>query len=976
MPSINGLTLIPDITGGGKDNKSDLYPKDLKEIAVYVTNTDANPVKVSFASDQGSDRIWKRVISDTYRDKPSPKTSEVGEKPNKKSEPSLASAFKSVKKKESQDPNTGGDRRIKKIAVTPMDLLRADSLNDVIPLGFLMIHSDLEKLSKGTEGTGSSAAGLTAAGLLAASVGAMSGSFNMDPAMAAIIQDPAIQAKLKEDPEVFEIIKTSTMTYISAFYSNVLKQFGVMELPKGGKDPISILSGTLGALTGGVGSAVGAALGGIVTQVEAAIVMTGDTIKQGSAIVQEDPDIKEIHRQGMKTYLSAYYASILKQFGIATMPVVTGNGAIDFLNGTLSVVGALLGEAGTAVGAAFGGITTQVASAVSSVGAVIDAQKEIWEEEDIKEIHRTGTKQYLSAYYASILKQFGIATLPESTGNKALDFINGVLSVVGAAGGALGQAVGAGSAAAASQVNQVDAMSKSIEAAQVELNERDDVQEIHLEGTKAYLSAFYAYVLSQMGVSDLDADIDFANKPLSSLSKFLSGITKSFGTASGNAYAAKESLKIMTDALRNLVGGDDLKSDTEIDSIRRTYTRQILSAYYANVLHDMGYDEVNDSEDTSFLGALKGWITKAKTSSGEVKGASNILSAIEHLLDASDLKSDPDILSIRKENTEAALSAYYAKVLSKMGLKAEDVNEKAGLGIFGAFKKLLTGESGFSVDASAFEKKLLSMTDMEDLKSNADILALRKDNSKLLLDAYYAKLLSGLGVSEGDVNPSGSGLLGKFKKLLTGSSSYSVDISSMEKILRESLDIRKITGDAELDSLKRKHASTLLDTYAAKVDAGLQNSSVQDTVISTSYFKDLFDLNRNEKASITTAKVTYYKNMVSRYTTFLSKKLEEDSVWQESAEAVQKSLGEAFHSANINVNTELKLSSEDKAGISRIQETLSSSIKDTISEEVQVLRSIMNLVSSISGKMSTMSNTTPVYMPIVTNNEPELQLAQ
>ena len=947
MPSINGLTLIPDITGGGKDNKSDLYPKDLKEIAVYVTNTDANPVKVSFASDQGADRIWKRVISDAYG-----------------------------KNKESQDPNTGKDRKIKKVDATPMDLLRADSLNDVIPLGFLMIHSDLEKLSKGTGTSGANVAGLTAGGLLASLVGAVSGSFKMDPAIAAIIQDPAIQAKLKEDPEVFEIIKTSTMTYISAFYSNVLKQFGVMELPKGGKDPISILSGTLGALTGGVGSAVGAVLGGVATQVEAAIVMTWDTIKQGSAIVQEDPDIKEIHRQGMKTYLSAYYASILKQFGIATMPVVTGNGVIDVLNGALSVVGATLGEAGTAVGAVLGGITTQVASAVSSVGAVIDAQKEIWEEEDIKEIHRTGTKQYLSAYYASILKQFGIATLPESTGNKALDFINGVLSVVGAAGGALGQAVGAGSAAAASQVNQVDAMSKSIEAAQVELNKRDDVQEIHLEGTKAYLSAFYAYVLSQMGVSDLDADIDFANKPLSSLSKFLSGITKSFGTASGNAYAAKESLKIMTDALRNLVGGDDLKSDTEIDSIRRIYTRQILSAYYANVLHDMGYDEVNDSEDTSFLGALKGWITKAKTSSGEVQGASNILSTIEPLLDASDLKSDPDILSIRKENTEAALSAYYAKVMSKMGLKAEDVNEKAGLGIFGAFKKLLTGESGFSVNVSAFEKSLLSMTDMEDLKSDADILALRKDNSKLLLDAYYAKLLSGLGVSEKDVNPSGSGLLGKFKKLLTGSSSYSVDISSMEKILRESLDIRKITGDAELDSLKRKHASTLLDTYVAKVDASLQTSSVQDTVISTSYFKDLFDLNRNEKASVTTAKVTYYKNMVSRYTTFLSKKLEEDSVWQESAEAVQKSLGEAFHSANINVNTELKLSSEDKAGISRIQETLSSSIKDTISEEVQVLRSIMSLVSSISGKMNTMSNTTPVYMPIVTNNEPELQLAQ
>lgn len=839
--------MIPDITGGGKDNKSDLYPRDLKEIAVFVTNTDANPVKVSFASDQGADSIWKRALSGT-----------------------------SGNKKDSKDPNTGGDRKIKKIDVAPTDLLRADSLNDVIPLGFLMIHSDLEKLSKGTGGTGSDASSFTAAGLLAALVGAVSGSFKMDPAMAALVQDPAIQARLKEDPEVYEIIKTSTVTYISAFYANVLKQFGVMELPKGGHDPISILSGTLGALTGGVGSAVGAALGGIATQVEAAIGMTGDTIKQGSEIAKEDPDLKEIHKQGMKTYLSAYYASILQQFGISTMPVVTGNLASDVLNGALNVVGSVLGGAGTAVGAAFGGIATQVAGAASSVGAVIDAQKEIWEEEDIKEIHRVGTKQYLSAYYASILKQFGIATLPESTGNKALDVINGVLSVVGAAGGALGQVLGAGSAAAEAPTKQVEAMAESIKAAQVELNKRDDVMEIHLEGTKAYLSAFYAYVLSQMGISDLDEGIDFKNKPLASLSTFLSGITKSFGAASGNAYASKESLKIMTDALRNLVGGDDLKSDTEIDSIRRIYTRQILSAYYANVLHDMGYDEVNDSEDTSFLGALKGWITKVKTSSEEVRGASNILSTIEPLLDASDLKSD------------------------------------------------------------------------------ADILAIRKDNSKLLLDAYYAKLLSGLGVSEGDVNPSGSGLLGKFKKLLTGSSSYSVDISSMEKILRESLDIRKITGDTELDSLKRAHASTLLDTYVAKVDASLKNSSVQDTVISTSYFKD----------------------MVSRYTTFLSKKLEEDSVWQESAEAVQKSLGEAFSSAKINVDTELKLSSEDKAGISRIQETLSSSIKDTISEEVQVLRSIRDLVSSISNKVVKLQDTQPVYISVPSQRESELQLAQ
>ena len=66
MPNINGLTLISNITGDSKDKKSDLYPADLKEIAVYVTNTDANPVKVSFASDQGSERAWKRMLSDTF----------------------------------------------------------------------------------------------------------------------------------------------------------------------------------------------------------------------------------------------------------------------------------------------------------------------------------------------------------------------------------------------------------------------------------------------------------------------------------------------------------------------------------------------------------------------------------------------------------------------------------------------------------------------------------------------------------------------------------------------------------------------------------------------------------------------------------------------------------------------------------------------------------------------------------------------
>ena len=942
MPNINGLTLISNITGDSKDKKSDLYPADLKEIAVYVTNTDANPVKVSFASDQGSERAWKRMLSDTFSAK---------------------------------DKSKENTRKIKKTQVSPADLMEAESLNDILPLGLLLLHTDLEKISKKSSSVGAAAAGAAGGGLLSGLLGAFGQSFQMDPAMAAIINDPNIQSKLKDDPEVFEIIKTSAMTYIGAFYANVLKQFGIMELPKGGKDPISILSSTLGALTGGVGSAVGAALGGVANQVESAILLTGQTIKQGGEIAKDDPDIREIHRQGMKTYLSAYYASILQQFGIVTLPESSGNDGIDFLNGTLSIISGTLGAAGNAVGAAFAGLSNQIASSISSLNSIFDAQKEITEsDEDLKEIHRQGMKTYLSAYYASILKQFGIATVPESTGNKVMDFINGALSVVGAAGGAIGQAIGAGASAAASQVNQVDSIAEMVKTAQADLNERDDIKEIHLQGTKAYLSSYYAYVLSQMGISDLDSDIDFKSKPLASLSKFLSGITKSVGAAKGNAYASNESVKIMVDSLRGLVNAEDLKSDETIDNMRRTYTKQILSAYYANVIHTMGYDEISDTEEKSLLGTLKNWVTKAKTT---VSGTSDILSTVESLVDTSDLKSDPDILAIRKKNTEISLNAYYAKLLSRMGLDSSQIDVQQDFGIFGAFKKILTGEEGLIPDTNAFEKNLKSLQDVTDLKSDPDIMAIRKENIEISLNAYYAKLISRMGISSSDIDESsGHGILGAFKRVLTGNSGFTPDVNDYEKKLKILLDPSDMAKDPEISNLRKTATKAIFSAYVPKIEAAFNSAVVDKVKVDTSPIKKMFELDRSEKSDMSTAKVTYYKNMVKNYTEFISEKLQEDNVWQESADAVQESLSTAFKSSKINLDTKLTLSSSDKAGIARIQETLSSTIKNEITEEVKVLSAIKDLVATISGKVSAPSTVQPVYIPVETQQSPEVSLAQ
>ena len=1056
MPNINGLTLISNITGDSKDKKSDLYPADLKEIAVYVTNTDANPVKVSFASDQGSERAWKRIFSDvsSNRDTTQGKEKDKNKDEAPKRKEDTSPLFKSrANKAETPAENV---RKIKKTQVSPADLMEAESLNDILPLGLLLLHTDLEKISKKSSSVGAAAAGAAGGGLLSSLVGATSQSFKMDPAMVAIISDPNIQSKLKDDPEVFEVIKTSTMTYIGAFYSTVLKQFGIMELPQGGKDPISILSTTLGALTGGVGSAVGAVLGGIVNQVESAILLTGQTIKQGGEIAKDDPDIQEIHRQGMKTYLSAYYASILQQFGIVTLPESSGNGVIDFINGTLSVISGIAGTAGNAVGAAFAGLSNQIASSINSLDAIFDAQKEITaSDEDLKEIHRQGMKTYLSAYYASILKQFGIATLPESTGNKVMDFINGALSVVGAAGGAIGQAIGAGASAAASQVNQVDSIAEMIKAAQADLNERDDIREIHLQGTKAYLSSYYAYVLSQMGISDLDSDIDFKGKPLASLSKFLSGITKSVGAAKGNAYASSESVKIMVDSLKGLVDAEDLKGDEIIDSMRRTYTRQILSAYYANVIHTMGYDEVNDSEDSSLLGTLKNWVTKAKTSVSEISGTSDILSSIESLVDTSDLKSDSDILAIRKKNTEISLNAYYAKLISRMGLDSSQIDAQQDFGIFGAFKKVLTGEEGLIPDTNAFEKnlkllqdvsdlksdadilairkknteislsayyaKLLSrmgldssqidaqqdfgifgafkkvltgeeglipdtnafeknlklLQDVSDLKSDADILAIRKKNTEISLSAYYAKLLSRMGISSSDIDESADhGILGAFKKVLTGNAGFTPDVQDYEKKLKVLLDPSDMAKDPEISNLRKTATKAIFSAYVPKIEAAFNSAVVDKVKVDTSPIKKMFELDRSEKSDMSTAKVTYYKNMVKNYTEFISEKLQEDNVWQESADAVQESLSTAFKSSKINLDTKLTLSSSDKAGIARIQETLSSTIKNEITEEVRVLSAIKELVATISGKVSAPSTVQPVYIPVETQQSPEVSLAQ
>lgn len=138
----------------------------------------------------------------------------------------------------------------------------------------------------------------------------------------------------------------------------------------------------------------------------------------------------------------------------------------------------------------------------------------------------------------------------------------------------------------------------------------------------------------------------------------------------------------------------------------------------------------------------------------------------------------------------------------------------------------------------------------------------------------------------------------------------------------------------------------------------------------------MFDLDRSEKSAMSTAKVVYYKDMVKNHIAFLSEKLREDSVWQESADAVQKGISTAFSSSKINLDTKLTLSSSDKAGIAKIQETLSSTIKNEISEEVRVLSAIKDLVAAISGKVSAPATVQSVYIPIETQQSSEISLAQ
>ena len=85
---------------------------------------------------------------------------------------------------------------------------------------------------------------------------------------------------------------------------------------------------------------------------------------------------------------------------------------------------------------------------------------------------------------------------------------------------------------------------------------------------------------------------------------------------------------------------------------------------------------------------------------------------------------------------------------------------------------------------------------------------------------------------------------------------------------------------------------------------------------------------------------------------------------------------EEISHSKINLDTKLTLSSSDKAGIARIQETLSSTIKNEITEEVKVLSAIKDLVATISGKVSAPSTVQPVYIPVETQQSPEVSLAQ
>ena len=198
------------------------------------------------------------------------------------------------------------------------------------------------------------------------------------------------ESKLNSIPEILEIRKEGYVAYLKAYYSNLLTEFNLIY----DWDTHQAVEKTTGwSLFGKIGKGLGDFFGGIVGGTANAL---GTAINNG--ILDTDPDVHAIRKEGYIAYLKAYYSNTLTEFNLVYD--WDTHQAVEKTTGW-----SLFGKIGKGLGDLFGGIVGGTASALGTAinNAVLDADP------DVHALRKEGYIAYLKAYWITTLEGLGFA---------------------------------------------------------------------------------------------------------------------------------------------------------------------------------------------------------------------------------------------------------------------------------------------------------------------------------------------------------------------------------------------------------------------------------------------------------------------------------------------------------------------------------------------------------------------------------------
>ena len=529
------------------------------------------------------------------------------------------------------------------------------NLDMIVPMGFWMVHNDLEKLqeivekSTGSESKGGSgvASAITAVATTVSAATDLLEVIKSPAGLGDILNNEEINDLLAKDPTVYDIRLAGTQAYLKAYYSNLINNLGYdLNWDENTVIPTGV---SLGSVLKDIGDAVGGSIGAAVESVMQAL-QNSDVQKE----LESTEDVQNVRKVGYGAYLKAYYANMIQPMGytVTEESLNTNNFVLKREDSLASVLKDISGFLTGFVGGYVESIATSVTD--SAANALLNT------DENIIDARKAGYLAYIKAYYANMIQPMGYAVTEESLndGSYYLKREDSFASVANDIVDALTSFTG----------SYVSNLANAVTDASVNalLNFNDDVKATRVKGYKAYLKAYYANMIKPMGYLINETSLngneaEFSLEEHTSGSSVISSITEAIGKGAGNLVGAVANL--VTDSVANGV----LNGDDDIKDIRKKGYSAYLRAYYANMLSAFGYDvdlaKVNNNDfslqDTSYN--LKDAWSDFTSAAGQ--GFANFINGLTSgsLVDIlpESAKSDPEALSIAREGYKKILSAYY-----------------------------------------------------------------------------------------------------------------------------------------------------------------------------------------------------------------------------------------------------------------------------------------------------------------------------